>query len=346
VLVLDEPTSALGRDDARRLFTLIARLKEQGHAVVYISHFIEEVKEVADRFVVLRDGRTAGGGATAAASHDDIVALMVGRRADDLYARSPRTPGAPVLEVSGLEPGGATFTLHRGEVLGLAGLVGAGRTELLRALFGLDPVRAGTVRVGLVAGPSSPAARWAQGMGFVSEDRKNEGLAVELSVADNLTLSRLGGLGPGPFVLPARRDRAAASWVERLGIRCRDVGQAVGQLSGGNQQKVALARLLHHDVDVIVLDEPTRGIDVGSKAQVYALVDALVAGAGAGADGRPPKAVLMASSHLPELLGLCDRIAVMHRGRLGAPRPVQEWDEHGLLLAASGGAASAPRRSA
>ena len=338
VLVLDEPTSALGRDDARRLFALIGRLKAQGHAIVYISHFIEEVKEVADRFVVLRDGRTAGAGATATASHDDIVALMVGRRQGGLYARSTHERGAPVLEVEGLVPGAATFTLHRGEVVGLAGLVGAGRTEMLRALFGLAPVRAGTVRVGVATGPASPFRRWAHGVGFVSEDRKEEGLALELGLGDNMTLTRLEGLGPGPLVLPRRRDAAALRWVEKLGIRCRDPRQPAGQLSGGNQQKVALARLLHHDVDVVVLDEPTRGIDVGSKAQVYALIDALVAGT----DGRPARAVLMASSHLPELLGCCDRIAVMHRGRLGEPRPAGEWDEHGLMLEASGG----PRRSA
>jgi ribose transport system ATP-binding protein len=172
-------------------------------------------------------------------------------------------------------------------------------------------------------------------MGFLSEDRKEEGLAPALSIADNLTLSRLTDLGPGPFVLPRRQDRAAARWMERLGIRARGPRQAVAELSGGNQQKVAMARLLHHDVDVFVLDEPTRGIDVASKAQIYELIDRLVSARAGAADARP-RAVLMVSSYLPELLGLCDRVAVMCRGRLGEPRPAADWTEHGLMLAATG----------
>ncbi len=335
VLVLDEPTSSLGREDARRLFELVRRLRADGQAVVYISHFLEEVKEVADRFVVLRDGRNVGEGRTEAASHDDIVSMMIGRRVGEMYPRGQRTPGDVVLDVEDLGPGGVRFALRRGEVLGIAGLVGAGRTRLLRTLFGLEPVRAGRVRLGVHAGAFPPSARWEQGMGLVSEDRKGEGLAASLGVADNLTLSRLDGLGPGPIVLPSRRDAAARRWIDRLDVRCRGPRQPVSELSGGNQQKVALARLLHHDVDVMLLDEPTRGIDVGSKAQVYELVDALVAGG----EGRAPRAVLLVSSDFPELLGVCDRIAVMCRGRLGAARPVSELDEHRLVLEAAGGAA-------
>jgi ribose transport system ATP-binding protein len=165
---------------------------------------------------------------------------------------------------------------------------------------------------------------------MLSEDRKGEGLAIGLSVADNLTASSLKDLGPGPLVLPSKQDAAAARWIDRVSIRCAGPRQAVQELSGGNQQKVALARLLHHDVDVLVLDEPTRGIDVGSKAQIYALMDRLVA------DASHPRAILLVSSYLPELLGLCDRIAVMRRGRLAPPRPAVEWDEHALMLAATG----------
>jgi ribose transport system ATP-binding protein len=333
VLVLDEPTSSLGRDDTRRLFELVARLKADGHAIVYISHFIEEVTEVADRYVVLRDGRNVGEGATALATREQIVSLMIGRRMDELFPRSPRTVGEPILDVDGLAPFDARFTLHRGEVLGIAGLLGAGRTELLRALFGLEPVRGGRVRLGSVSGNHPPALRWQQGMGLVSEDRKDEGLAMGLDVADNLTLSRLAGLGLGPFVFPARQAAAAQRFIESLGIRCRGPRQRVAELSGGNQQKVALARLLHHDVDVLLLDEPTRGIDVASKAQIYGLVDALVSGQAA--DGRS-RAVLMVSSDFGELLGVCDRIAVMCRGRLGPARPVAELDEHRLVAAAAG----------
>jgi ribose transport system ATP-binding protein len=194
------------------------------------------------------------------------------------------------------------------------------------------------VRVGAFSGAAAPHARWRQGVGLLSEDRKGEGLALGLSVAENLALSRLGGLGPGPLVLPARLAAAARGWMGRLGVRAAGPGQPVGELSGGNQQKVALARLLHHDVDVMLLDEPTRGIDVPSKAQIYALVDALVAPLPGPAGGMPraPKAVLVASSDLAELLGLCDRIAVMCRGSLGPARPATEWSEHALMMAATG----------
>jgi ribose transport system ATP-binding protein len=338
VLVLDEPTSTLGRRDAERLFALIARLKANGHSIVYISHFIEEVREVCDRIVILRDGRVAGGGPPTMVP-GDIVRLMVGRDVTDLFPRTKRERGEAVLHVDALEPGAATFTLHRGEILGIAGLVGAGRTELLRTIFALDPVRSGRVQVGAYSGASSPHHRWMQSMGMVSEDRKAEGVALGLDIADNLTLTRLSGMGPASLVLPARQRVVAARWVERIGIKCAAPTQGVGELSGGNQQKVALARLLHHDVDVLLLDEPTRGIDVASKAQLYAIIDALVSSAQA--EGRAPRAVLLVSSHLPELLGLCDRIAVMRRGRLAEPRPVADWDEHRLMLAATGSGTAA-----
>jgi len=331
VLVLDEPTSSLGREDVARLFALLRRLRAQGHAIVYISHFIEEVKDITDRFVVLRDGRNAGGGVTSEATHDGIVRLMVGTLPDALFPRSARDSGDPILDVSGLEPGGATFTLRRGEILGIAGLVGSGRTRLLRTIFGLEPVRSGRVRVGVYSGAGRPEERWRDGVGLLSEDRKNEGLALGLSVTDNLTITKLDRFGPGPLVFPSRQRAAASTWISRMGIRCAGPSQAAVELSGGNQQKVAVARLLHHDVDVLVLDEPTRGIDVGSKAQIYRLVDELVADR----PDRPAKAVLMVSSYLPELLGLCDRIAVMRRGRLDAPRPAAGLTEHELVMQAT-----------
>jgi ribose transport system ATP-binding protein len=336
VLILDEPTSSLSHDDVRQLFDLLARLKQQGLAIIYISHFIEEVKQVSDRFVVLRDGRNAGEGSTADTRPEAIVGLMVGRTFDNLYVRSPRTAGEVVLEAEDVHPGAATFSLRRGEVFGIAGLLGAGRTRLLRALFGLEPVRSGVIKLAVyskaaaVEGAFPPARRWRQKMGMLSEDRTGEGLALGLSIADNVTMTRLEPLGPGCFVLPSRQDRASRRWIERLGIRSTGPRQSVAQLSGGNQQKVAVARLLHHEVDVFILDEPTRGIDVGSKAQIYQLIDELVAGDG------PAKAVLIVSSYFPELIALCDRIAVMSRGRLGAARPASEWTEHALLMEASG----------
>ena len=333
VLVLDEPTSSLAAADVERLFGLIRRLRDDGLSVVYISHFLEEVRRVADRFTVLRDGRVAGTGDVDDTTADDMVRLMVGRGLDELYPRSSRAPGEVVLSVSGLANPPrlleAGFELRRGEVLGIAGLLGAGRTELLRSLFGLDPVAGGQVRVGTVGGTAtvggaSPRQRLAQGVGLLSEDRAGEGLATDLSLTDNLTLPNPGGRWG--IVTPTRLRATARTWIERLAIRTEGPDQPVRDLSGGNQQKVALARLLHADVDVLLLDEPTRGVDVASKAQIYSLVDEL---ATAG------KAILWVSSYLPELLGVADRIAVMARGRLAAARPVGDWNEHELLLAAT-----------
>jgi ribose transport system ATP-binding protein len=270
---------------------------------------------------------------------------MVGRNVDDLYPRSPRRDdGEIVLEVAQLagvdKPTSASLALRRGRIVGIAGLVGAGRTEFMRALFGLDRVVRGEIRVGSYSGSAPPHRRWAQGVGMVSEDRKREGLALGLSIADNVTLARLGGLGPWRFVLPSRQRAATTPWVRRIPIKCASPSQRVNTLSGGNQQKVAIARLLHADVDVLLLDEPTRGIDVGSKAQIYRLIDNLAAGDSS--TGRAPKAILMISSYLPELLGTCDEIAVMTRGRLGPARPVHQWDEHRLMVAATGKEDSRP----
>jgi ribose transport system ATP-binding protein len=328
VLVLDEPTSSLGGADVERLFALVRGLAEAGTTVLYVSHFLEEVARLAARFTVLRDGRTVGAGDVATTPMTDVVRMMAGRDVASVFPRSARKPGEVVLAARDLAgarlPLEASFELRRGEVLGIAGLVGAGRTELLRVVFGLDAVARGELRVGALGGPASPWARLAQGVGFASEDRKGEGLATSLSVEDNLVLSRLGPSGPG---LPARTRAAATRWIAELSIKCAGPEQRVVELSGGNQQKVQLARLLHHEVDVLLLDEPTRGIDVGSRAQIAALVDALAARG---------KAVLLVSSWLPELLGMADRVAVMRRGRLGAARPVAECDEATLLGEAVG----------
>jgi ribose transport system ATP-binding protein len=326
VLVLDEPTGTLAQGDVEKLFALVERLKTQGYAIVYISHFLEEVLRIADRYVIIRDGRTAGEGATAGASPETLADLMVGRKLGSMYTRSARERGDVVLTVDDLQgspkPERASVQLHRGEVLGIAGLVGAGRTEFLRCLFGLDPVRSGKIKLGAFSGPASPDAWLRQGMGLVSEDRKTEGLALEMSIGDNLTLSN-------PASLPGRRNRAASKWIEKMGVRCRSARQAVGSLSGGNQQKVAIARLLHHDVDVLLLDEPTRGIDVGSKAHIYRLIDELVTGSN-------PKAVLLVSSSLQELLGVCDRILVLRRGQVTATLDPASTTRRALLLAVVG----------
>jgi len=338
VLVLDEPTSSLTQQDVERLFQIIGRLKDQGKAIVYISHFIEEVQRVADRVTVLRDGKVVGGGDVDTLTTEQIIAQMVGRRVEQLYPRSVRRPGQVVLDVEDLagreKPEAAGVQLRRGEVLGIAGLVGAGRTEFLRCLFGLEPVKSGRIRLGVYTGPASPLRRWSQGAGMLSEDRQREGLVFSLSIADNMTLSKLKGFGPFGLVLPRRQESAAQRWIERLDIRCEGPRQPVASLSGGNQQKVALARLLQHEVDVLLLDEPTRGIDVAAKASIYRLIDELATGSPN--QGLAPKAVLMVSSYLPELLGVCDRVAVMCRGRLGGAHEVNDVDEHTLMLEATG----------
>jgi ribose transport system ATP-binding protein len=335
VLVLDEPTSSLTQEDARRLFGLVRRLKGRGVSVVYISHFLEEVREIADRFTVLRDGRSVSTGLLADFDVTHLVEQMVGRSLTEQFPRVPHVIGEPVLELTALSgerlPRGVSLTLHRGEVLGVAGIVGAGRTELLRAVFGLDPVRGGEVRVltNLPGAPrgGAPRDRIAQGVGLLSEDRKGEGLALIQPVADNLTWSRLRPYSRLGWLDLRRRGRAVLDWVGRLRIRCAGPGQPVGQLSGGNQQKVALGRLLHQEADVLLLDEPTRGIDVSSKAEIYRLI---------GEQARAGKAVLFVSSYLPELLGVCDRLAVMVRGRLGPVRPAGEWTMDEVMAYATG----------
>lgn len=344
ILVLDEPTSSLTQKDVAKLFALVRRLKERGIAIVYISHALEEVQALCDRFTVMRDGETVGHGQVADVPVHRIIAMMVGREVADLYPRSARSPGDVVLEFKDFAgvtlPRSAALALRRGEVVGIAGLIGAGRTEMLRSLFGLEPVKSGKIRVGAYQGEASPGQRWSQGVGLVSEDRKTEGLAQNLSIAENLTLTRLSGLGPWRFIRPSRQRAACAPWIAALPIKCRDAGQAVEDLSGGNQQKVAIARLLHHDADIFLLDEPTRGIDVGSKAQIYALIDRLALGDPS--LGKQPKAILVVSSYLPELLGICDRIAVMTRGVLGEALPVSHWTEHSLMVAATGQSTESP----
>jgi ribose transport system ATP-binding protein len=331
ILILDEPTSTLNSSEAAQLFRVLRELSKSGIAVLYVSHFLEEVQRIAERYTVLRDGQFVASGEIASTTRDALVTLMAGREVRELFPRSARTPGEVVLDLSDISgkklPISASLTLRRGEVLGIAGLLGAGRSELLRAVFGLDEVQRGTLRVKAVSGAASPGQRLAQGMGLLSEDRKGEGLAESMTIGDNITLSKLGSLGSFGFVSPTRRASIARSFIERLGIRAQGPEQLARDLSGGNQQKICFSRLLHHELDILLLDEPTRGVDVGSRADLYRIIDELAARG---------NAVLMVSSYLPELLGVCDRIAVMVRGRLGPARPASELTEHALLLEASG----------
>ncbi|HEB53759.1 MAG TPA: sugar ABC transporter ATP-binding protein [bacterium] len=333
VLVLDEPTSSLTEDDIAPLLARLRALARTGVAVLYVSHVFEELFAVADRYTVLRDGRTVASGCMADIDHDRLIAAMVGRDLEQVYHRSPATPAEVVLEldcVAGVRlPREATLSVRRGEIVGLAGLVGAGRTELLRCVFGLDEVVAGRLRVLAHVGGRSPRERWRQGVGLLSEDRKQEGLSQAQSLADNLWLPVLSRQACRGVLSGGALARSAGPWLERLGVRCRGAHQTVAELSGGNQQKVALARLLAAGCDVLLLDEPTRGIDVGSKAEIYRAIDELAHARGA--------AVLMVSSYLPELLGMCDRIAVVAQGKVLPARPAATWTEHTLLTAMATG---------
>jgi ribose transport system ATP-binding protein len=335
VLLMDEPTSSLQGADVDRLFALIRRLAARGIAIIYISHFLEEVRQIADRFTVLRDGRSVGSGTIAGTSNDELIAKMVGRSAEGLFpTRAPARDGEIVLSVRGLASlprlHEASFDLRKGEILGIAGLLGSGRSELVRAIYGLDAATAGTVQLHGVqqrADAASARQRVRQGVGYVSEDRKGEGLALPLSIADNLTATRPQRAGWGGLLDIGRQTARTRHWIGELRIRARSAAQPVRSLSGGNQQKVAIGRLLHQEADVYLLDEPTRGIDIGSKADVY---DIIAKQAAAG------RAILIVSSYLPELFGLCDRLAVMCRGRLSPARPIADWTPEKVLATAIG----------
>jgi ribose transport system ATP-binding protein len=331
VIVFDEPTSSLSRHDVQQLFETIRTLRSSGMAIIYISHFLEEIRQICDRFAVLRDGVSAGTGQVASTSDAQIVSLMVGRSVDELFPHVPHQLGEPILSLEHLSgrrlPRDVSLQLRRGEILGIAGLVGAGRTELLRGMFALDVVRSGKLLIRSVKPTATPRARIKAGLGMVSEDRKAEGLAQERSIADNLTYSRLSPYSRWGWLNLRRRDQVVNEWITRMAMKTRGPGQNVMQLSGGTQQKVAIARLLHQDADVLLLDEPTRGIDVGTKAEIYRLIGELAAAG---------KAIVFVSSYLPELIATCDSIGVMSRGRLREIRPTRDWTEEAILTRAIG----------
>jgi ribose transport system ATP-binding protein len=331
VIVFDEPTSSLTQHDVDSLFRVIEKLKRSGIAIIYISHFLEEIRRIADRYVVLRDGAVAGGGWLSGTREADIVSLMVGRKVEELFPSVPHVPGEVVLSLEMLSgrdaPRDVSLQLRRGEILGIAGLVGAGRTELLRCLLALDPVRAGTVRIAGDTVRPTPNGRIRAGMGLVSEDRKGEGLAQRESIVDNVTYSRLAPYRRFGWLNLRKRRAAVERWIGRLNVKARSADQLVEHLSGGNQQKVALARVLHQDADVLLLDEPTRGIDVATKSEIYRLMASLAA------DG---KAIIFVSSYFTELLSVCDRVGVMVRGRLREIRPADEWTSSSILSSALG----------
>jgi ribose transport system ATP-binding protein len=338
IILMDEPTSSLQREDVQQLFTLIRKLSAEGISVVYISHFLEEVRQISDRFTVLRDGRSVATGEIANTTDDELIAKMVGRAQQHLFPVRSKPGGPPqtILEVQNLASPpllkNASFELRRGEILGIAGLMGSGRTPLLRTIFGLEHQQNGSIVVNkkaLPSGRSTPAMRLIEGLGYLSEDRKGDGLTLSQSIADNVTVTKFDSCSRFGWLDLSAQRKQAEKLVNALKIRTQGVQQNAGSLSGGNQQKVIVARLLHQDADVLLLDEPTRGIDIGSKAQVYETIAACAA---------QNKAVLMVSSYLPELFGMCDRLAVMSRGRLSEVKPIDQWTPESVLQAAIGSA--------
>lgn len=333
VLIMDEPTSSLSQEDSDFLFQIIRRLKEQEVSIIYISHFLEEVQEIADRFTVLKDGKKVSSGEMKDVSLEKLIQMMVGQKVDEMFPRIEHEVGDLLLSLDKLKGkkmhAEVNLSLHRGEVIGLAGLIGAGRTELMRTIFGLDVVVDGSVKVGSIStAKGSPWLRIRQGMGYLSEDRQGEGLALSCSLADNLTLSHFNPYSRFGFLGLKKRREAIQGWIQRMKIKARDSDQAVLSLSGGNQQKVALARLLHQEADILLLDEPTRGIDVASKSQIYEWIGQLAS---------LGKTILFVSSYFPELLGICDRIAVFYRGRLVDTRDYSGWNTQNMMAAATTG---------
>jgi ribose transport system ATP-binding protein len=313
ILLMDEPTSSLQRADVERLFRLIAQLRDRGMAVIYISHFLEEVREIASRFTVLRDGRSVAAGALANVRDEELIAAMVvgGQLTVVEGARQLATDNRqPVIQVRNLSAPprlrDANLDLHRGEILGIAGLIGSGRSELIRAVFAMLRARG-------------------QSVGYLSEDRKGEGLALQLSIADNVTMSRFGSCARAGWIDLRKQYEQTEAVMRRLRVKAAGPRSAVMRLSGGNQQKVALGRLLHQDADILLLDEPARGIDVGAKADIFREIGALARGG---------KAIIVVSSYLPDLFALCDRIAVMCRGRLSEAKPTSAWTPESVMEAA------------
>ncbi len=312
IIVMDEPSAALTSHEVERLFEIIRELKRHGIGIIYISHRLDEVFTVADRVTVLRDGRNVGERPVAQITRNQMIELMVGRELKDEFPARTVTLGAPRLEVSGLRRGRAvrdvSFAVRRGEILALTGLVGAGRTETARLIFGADPREAGEIRLdGNVLALRSPQDAIAAGIGLLTEDRKLQGLVLGHSVRENFGLPNLTWLSRRGFVQLGQERTHFARYVDQLRIKVPNQEQRAGNLSGGNQQKVVLAKWLARNCDVLIFDEPTRGIDVGAKYEIYLLLNELAAAG---------KAIVMISSELPEVLGMADRILVMHEGRV------------------------------
>jgi ribose transport system ATP-binding protein len=333
IIVMDEPTAVLTESEIDNLFEIVCNLKKDGISIVYISHRLEEFKRIGDRITVMRDGKTITTVSAKDTAIPELIRLLVGRELKDQYPSIDKNIGDVVLEVKGLNQGktlrDVNLEVRAGEILGIAGLVGSGRTEMARAIFGADPIDSGEIYInGRKVNINSPKKAIDSGLGFVTEDRKLLGLILPLSVAHNMTLANLGDYVHYGKIKLGNERKAALDYVNRMGVKTPSVDQKTVNLSGGNQQKVVLAKWMLSHSKVFIFDEPTRGIDVGAKAEVYGLMNELV---------REGAAIIMISSELPEILGMSDRVKVMCRGEFLGELPIEDATQEKILYFAAGG---------
>lgn len=314
VLIMDEPTASLVEADVQLLMGIVRQLRDRGVGIVYVSHRMSEIFALADRVTVLRDGAHVATKTIGEVDERQLVSMMVGRPIDSMFPKADAAIGQTILEVSGLNRGrqvrDISFALRKGEILGIGGLVGSGRTELALTLFGMTPATSGTIRLdGREVRITSPQQALQLGIAYVPEDRGLQGLVKPMAIRKNVSMATLDQVSSGIFIRAGEEARRAAAAVKRLSVRCRSIAQPVGELSGGNQQKVVIAKWLEARPRVLILDEPTRGVDVGAKAEIHTIMGELV---------KQGVAIIMISSELPEVLGMSDRVLVMNGGRVTA----------------------------
>ncbi len=332
IIIMDEPTAALTDEEIKMLFTIIDELKKNGISILYISHRMDEIFTISDRITVFRDGKHVATKNTKDTNYDDVVAMMVGKNITDLYPKRNYQSAEVVFELKNISGKGVhdvNLQLHKGEILGIAGLMGSGNIELSKIVFGAIPQKAGEVYVeGKKVNSSTPIKALNAGIGFVSDDRKQEGLVLIRSVKENVSLSSLKNLSKGPFLDKKKELESVAKNVQRLNIKISGINQNVGNLSGGNQQKVVFAKVLETNPSICIFDEPTRGVDVGAKAEIYQIMDNLT---------KEGKSIILISSDLPELIGMSDRILVMREGEIVKEIMKEEANQEIVLAYASGG---------
>lgn len=329
IIIFDEPTSSLTTEETTVLFRIIADLKSRGISMVYISHRLEDIFAIGDRITVLRDGRNSGGGMVSELNTDQVISLMVGRNVENQFPKVHVDIGEEILRVEHISNEyvkDASFVLHKGEILGFGGLVGAGRTELMRAVMGLDKAAGTIYKNGKVIVNHNPTEAIRNKFALVPEDRKDQGLVLLLSILKNIEMSSLPELSLRGFMNSQKEKECAAEYMKRLQVKAADVDQAAGDLSGGNQQKVVIAKCLATKPDILILDEPTRGIDVGSKAEIYEIMNQLVL---------QGVSIIMISSELPELLNMSDRIIIMREGKITGEQNMGEATEETVMKLAT-----------